>query len=85
MDSFIVINFSEAVSIFILNYSVYFSGTTVAYTYSPTSTTVLSSSCNTSAKTDDSVSPYVTTDASISSSSFKIYSNSLMMTLMLKN
>ena len=62
----------------------FFSVTTVASTSSPNSPTVLKYS-STSTKTDASILLSVTTDAPIASSSFKIYSNSWIMTLMLNN
>ena len=63
----------------------FFSGTILTSTSSPNSPNVLSDSCNTSETTDVSVSPSGTTYASIMSSSFKLYSYSLVMTLILKN
>ena len=53
--------------------------------YSPKLPTVISASCTTYATTDVSVYPSGTTYSSIVSSSFKLDSNSRMMTLLLNN
>ena len=57
----------------------------ISYTSSPTSPTVISNNFTTYTTTDAFVSPYGTTDALIASSSFKLESNSLTMTLLLKS
>ena len=77
--------FTEDVSRFVLNYVNYFSVTTVASTSSPTSLTDMSSVCSTYSTTDVSVWSSVIPYGSITSSSFKIASNSLIMTPLLKN
>ena len=57
----IVPTFAEDISIFIIDYLYCFSGTKLAPNYSPTSPTIITSSC-TSATTFASVLIYITTD-----------------------
>ena len=83
--SYIATTYAEYFSIFILYSSICFSGTTKASVYSPTSLTVIKYYCTTSANTDTSISPYAKTDASIVSSSFKLYYNSRIMNLLFNN
>ena len=64
----IVLIFSESVSRFIPDSLNYFSGTTVASTYSPTSPTGVYSFHNASETNDGSIWPYVIPNASIASS-----------------
>ena len=64
--SSIVPEYAESFSIFIFYSSIYFSGTTVASTSSPTPPTVRTYLCN-YATTDAYVYPYRATDASIAS------------------
>ena len=83
--SYNVLTFAESISRLIL-YSVnYISGTIVASTPSPTSPIDIYSSFTTSATTSVYVWHSVIPDASIASSSFKLASNSLIITLLLNN
>ena len=85
MSQSIGLTFSDTVSIFIPDSLFSFSVTITNSTYSTTSHTVLSNTCTNYATPDAAVSTYGTTYASIMSSSFKLYSYSLVMTLILKN
>ena len=84
MDSSIVITFEDSFPRFIPDYLFLFKGTKVASSSLPTSPSVLSDSCSTSGTTDAYLLPSGTTDVSIGLSSFKLDSNSLIMTLLLK-
>ena len=84
-DSSIVITFTEADSKFILDSFFLLSVTTVAPNFSSTSPTCVSSFCTTSATASVYVWLYVNFDTSIELSSFKLASNLIIVTLMLKN